>query len=176
MNAEKNHLVRAAVLDDAPSILSIFQQGDPFAVAANRQDSIGLLDVMEWLENTSDKHPMLVVEAHGEVVAWCSLEPFYGLPAFDKASEFSLYVAPDYQQKGLGKQLVHYVSQHQADIGFTHLIAFIYASNTRSQGFFASQGFVQWGLLPNIAQNGNLKESIHLFGKEFSEPDLVSQS
>ncbi|MFI8620314.1 GNAT family N-acetyltransferase [Marinomonas sp. NPDC078689] len=170
MNTKQSHFIRAAVLDDAPAILAIFQQGDPFAVTANRQDCIGLLDVMEWLETATDKHPMLVIEAHGEVLAWCSLEPFYGLPAFDKASEFSLYVAPEHQHRGLGKQLIHYLSQHQDDIGFTHLIAFIYASNVRSQGFFAKQGFEQWGLLPNIAQNGSVKEDIHLFGKEFSEP------
>ncbi|WP_133011598.1 GNAT family N-acetyltransferase [Marinomonas flavescens] len=167
MNAEKRHLIRAAVLEDAPAILSIFQQGDPFAVATNRQDSIGLIDIMEWLENTSDKYPMLVIVVQDEVVAWCSLEPFYGLPAFDRASEISLYVAPEYQHKGLGKQLIQHLEHHQTSIGFTHLIAYIYASNYASQRFFTRQGFEQWGLLPNIAQNDAITEDVHLLGREF---------
>lgn len=159
--------IRRAILDDAPAILSIFQQCDLFDSTGHRQLSIGLLDIMDWLENATDKHPMLVLEEQDEVIAWCSIEPFYGLPAFDSASEISLYVLPTQHRKGIGSTLFHYLETKHHYIGFTHLIAYIYASNLESQGFFKRQGFEQWGLLPNIAQNEQIKEDVLILGREF---------
>lgn len=167
MSTSHSKGIRLAELDDAPAILSIFQDSDLFASTGHRQDNIGLIDVMDWLESVTDKHPMLVLEEQDKVIAWCSVEPFYGLPAFDSACEISVYVSPDCQRKGIGTQLLQYLETKRAKLGFTHLVAYIYASNLDSQGFFTRQGFDQWGLLPNIAQNEQIKEDVLLLGREF---------
>jgi len=159
--------IRTAELDDAPHILSIFQLCDPFANRIQRNDNINLIDVMDWLESVTDKHPMLVYEENHSVIAWCSIEPFYGLPAFDGASEISLYVLPEWQGSGIGTCIFQYLESRQTEIGFTHLIAYIYSSNLSSQGFFKRQGFEQWGLLPNVAQGEQIKEDVYLLGREF---------
>ena len=159
--------IRLATLDDAPAILSIFQHCDLFATKGRRQQHVNLIDVIDWIDSITGAHPMLVCEKQGKVIAWCSLEPFYGLPAFDAASEISLYVHPEEQGKGVGTQLIQYLETQRTDLAFNHLIAYIYASNVESQGFFKRQGFEQWGLLPNIAQSEGVKENVLLFGKEF---------
>ncbi|QUX95275.1 N-acetyltransferase [Marinomonas sp. CT5] len=160
--------IRLAELDDAPAILDIFQRCDLFATTGRRQDNISLIDIIDWLENTSDRHPMLVLEEQGEAIAWCSIEPFYGLPAFDRACEISLYVTPHWQGKRIGSQLFQYLEANRSVLGFSHLVAYIYASNLTSQGFFTRQGFEQWGLLPNIAQNEQIKEDVFILGREFN--------
>ncbi|WP_239544010.1 GNAT family N-acetyltransferase [Marinomonas foliarum] len=159
--------IRLANLDDAPVILSIFQHCDPFAIKGRRQQHINLIDVMDWIESITGTHPMLVLEEQGKVIAWCSLEPFYGLPAFDAASEISLYVHPEEQGKGVGTQLIQYLETQRTELGFTHLVAYIYASNIESQSFFKRHGFEQWGLLPNIAQSEQVKEDVLILGREF---------
>lgn len=159
--------IRTATLDDAPQILAIFQQCDPFTDGIPRIHNIGLIDAMDWLDTATDKHPMLVFEENHQVIAWCSIEPFYGLPAFDGASEISLYVSPEWQTNGIGTQIFQYLESHRNQIGFTHLVAYIYSSNLNSQGFFKRQGFEQWGLLPNIAQGEHIKEDVYLLGREF---------
>lgn len=167
MSPHPRREVRLAELEDAPAILEIFQRCDLFATSGHRQDHIGLIDVMDWLESVTDNHPMLVLEEQGKVIAWCSVEPFYGLPAFNTACEISVYVFPDSQGKGIGTQLFQYLETNRPTLGFTHLIAYIYASNLDSQSFFTRQGFEQWGLLPNIAQNEQIKEDVFLLGREF---------
>jgi phosphinothricin acetyltransferase len=159
--------IRTAVLDDAPHIFTIFQQCDSLEQTIRQYQGIGLVDVIDWIESTTDKHPFLVIEYQGDAIAWCSIEPFYGLPAFDCASEISLYVSPTYQRQGLGRQLITHIENHRVDIGFSHLVAYVYESNTSSQGFFARQGFEQWGLLPNIAQDEGITEDVLLLGREF---------
>ena len=168
MSLGKSKGIRLAELDDAPAILDIFQRCDLFATTGRRQDNISLIDIIDWLENITDRHPMLVLEEQGEAIAWCSIEPFYGLPAFDSACEISIYVSPNWQGKGVGGQLLRYLETNRLELGFTHLVAYIYASNLESQGFFKRQGFDQWGLLPNIAQNQQMKEDVLLMGKEFT--------
>lgn len=163
--------IRTAELDDAPHILSIFQLCDPFAESTQRPPNISLIDVIDWLENATDKHPMLVFEEAENIIAWCSIESFYGLPAFDTAAEISLYVLPQWQAKGIGKKLIQYLEMQQASIGFTHLVAYIYASNTKSQTFFEKQAFQQWGSLPKIAQQRNVKEDVYLYGKTYDVSD-----
>ena len=167
MSPSHSREIRLAVLDDAPAILDIFQHCDLFASTGHRQDNIGLIDVMDWLESVTDNHPLLVLEEQGNVIAWCSVEPFYGLPAFDTAYEISIYVSPNRQGKGIGTQLFQYLEANRPELGFTHLVAYIYASNLDSQGFFTRQGFDQWGLLPNIAQNEQIKEDVFILGREF---------
>ncbi|WP_421850719.1 GNAT family N-acetyltransferase [Marinomonas sp.] len=167
MFVNQSRVIRLAELEDAPAILEVFQRCDQFASSGHRQDNIKLIDVLDWLENVTDNHPMLVIEERGSVIAWCSVEPFYGLPAFDSACEISFYVSPNRQRKGIATQLFQYLEMNRSELGFTHLVAYIYASNLESQGFFTRQGFDQWGLLPNIAQNEQIKEDVFILGREF---------
>ncbi|MBJ7539127.1 GNAT family N-acetyltransferase [Marinomonas transparens] len=167
MPLQHGRSIRHAVLDDAPAILSVFQSCNLFFSPRHRQDHISLIEVMDWLENVTDKHPMLVLEQQGNLIAWCSIEPFYGLPAFDSACEISLYVSPTYQRSGVGRDLFHHLEAQRKVLGFTHLVAYIYASNLESQGFFQRQGFDEWGVLPNIAQNEGITEDVYLLGREF---------
>jgi phosphinothricin acetyltransferase len=167
MPMNHSRVIRPAMLVDAPVILDIFQQCDLFASTGYRQDNINLIDVMDWLESVTDKHPLLVLEEQGIVIAWCSVEAFYGLPAFDTACEISFYVLPNWQGKGIATQLFRHLETHRTELGFTHLIAYVYSSNFNSQGFFKRQGFDEWGLLPNIAQNENITEDVYLLGRQF---------
>jgi L-amino acid N-acyltransferase YncA len=167
MTMNHSRVIRPAMLVDAPVILDIFQQCDLFASTGYRQDNINLIDVMDWLESVTDKHPLLVLEEQGIVIAWCSVEAFYGLPAFDTACEISFYVLPNWQGQGIATQLFRHLETHRTELGFTHLIAYVYSSNFNSQGFFKRQGFDEWGLLPNIAQNENITEDVYLLGRQF---------
>nr|WP_264193986.1 GNAT family N-acetyltransferase [Marinomonas algarum] len=158
-------------IDDVPALLDIFQQCEaeaaPATNSADHDKGICLLDVLDWQESSSARHPLLVVERQGEVIAWCALEPFYGLPAFDLALEISLYVMPAWQGCGVGQAVFRYIVAHRDEIVFTHLVAYVYASNVNSRTFFSRQGFEQWGRLPRIARHQGVQEDVLLLGRIF---------
>ncbi|MBR7888993.1 N-acetyltransferase [Marinomonas sp. A79] len=160
--------IRRSEWDDVPALLDVYQQGNASNFVADSRQTIGLLEVMDWQEASSDRHPLLVVEHQGELIAWCSLEPFYGLPAFDRALEVSLYVLPKWQGHGLGKQFLQHLDCHHADIGFTHLVAYLYATNHHSLALFTGQRFEQWGRLPSIASHNGVAEDVLLLGRIYS--------
>ena len=175
-NRETQTYIRLAVLDDAPAIYSIFQSTTP-ADTTNRRNGIGLADVVDWIESATEQQPLFVLEQgslnkdtleqNRQLQAWCSLAPFYGLPAFNKTLEISLYVSPENQRNGLGKLLFHHIEAQQKALGFTHLIAYIYGSNLGSIGFFKKQGFEQWGFLPSVAESEGSQEDVVLLGRRF---------
>ncbi|MEO9655433.1 N-acetyltransferase family protein [Marinomonas sp.] len=164
MSSLNNGSIRSALLDDAPAILEAYKASDSFSSLHARENQISLLDVLDWLENASDKHPLLVFEYDSRVVAWCSVEPFYGLPAFDSASEVSLYVLPDWQGFGVGQRLLNYVQEQKKHLALTHLLAYVYGNNTKSKIFFEKQGFAVWGYLPNIARGPSACGDVCLYG------------
>ena len=167
MKMRKEWRIREAKLEDAPVILTILNQA--FS-QQGQTPCFGLLDICEWLENTSPQRPFLVAESLQEVVAWCSLQAFYGLPAFDQALEISLYVENQHQGCGLGHDLLRHIEIRAKHFGFTHLIAHIYSSNLNSRHFFEKHPFTLWGKLPNIAQPNpqQAKQDLYILGKEYS--------
>lgn len=167
-----NFTIRWAELNDAPDLLAIFH-GD-FGSQSKSDESnspkkgTNLIDAVDWIERMTDKYPLFVMEQYGEVIAWCSIEPFYGLAAFDETCEVSLYVRPSYQQKGVGTQLLGYLTNQRHLLSFSRLIAYVFESNLGSRVFFEKQGFEQWGKLPGVAKHEFGQEDVYLYGKLFS--------
>ncbi|RNF52381.1 N-acetyltransferase [Marinomonas hwangdonensis] len=160
-------MVRRAELDDAPSILAIFC-GEQAHSGKSRYKDVNLIDVIDWIERMTDRHPLFVMAQQGEIIAWCSIEPFYGLAAFDETCEVSLYVKPAYQQNGVGTQLLGYLMDQHLALCFTRLIAYVFESNLSSRVFFEKQGFEQWGKLPGVARHEFGQEDVYLYGKLLS--------
>lgn len=167
MSPPVGYQLRRASIEDAPEILAIYQKSDPYALSTHLHSGITLLDVMDWLDASSDSRPMLVMIDDHDLIAWCSIEPFYGLPAFDGAVEISVYVLPEFQGKGIGSVFLRYLEEHQDALGFHHLVAYVFASNNAGRRFFLNNRFEQWGFLPNIAQHNGQGESVYIYGREY---------
>ncbi|MCV2403297.1 GNAT family N-acetyltransferase [Marinomonas sp. C2222] len=181
MDCKNIGCIRPAKLEDAPDILAIYLEIDPFRKDVSKHKNINLVDVIDWIESATKQKPLLVIdsfyidkensispkEKKGKVAGWCSVEAFYGLPAFDNAREVSFYVSSEYQRLGVASALFDHLITNRHEIGFSHLVAYVYAENTKSLNFFSKQGFEEWGLLPDIAQIERNKQSVHLLGKVF---------
>ncbi|SBS26457.1 Putative phosphinothricin acetyltransferase YwnH [Marinomonas aquimarina] len=157
--------VRPASIEDAPMILSIFLESE---AQADVKGGINLISVMEWIENATEQHPLWVQESAGQIVGWCSLERFYGLPALDGAVEIALYIAAAYQRQGCGHWLLNHIAQQAAQMGIHTLVAYILGSNQKSNHFFMKNGFQEWGCLPNVVRSAGLKGDLKLLGRQLS--------
>lgn len=167
MDQNREPILRLASIEDAPSVLAIYQAGDEFSISGDRYKDIGLADVVGWIESATEARPLLVVTLDDALIAWCAIEPFYGLPAFDATAEISLYVVPEWQGKGIGKRFITYLDAQKEHLAFSHLVAYVYARNTQSVRFFLGQNFKQWGHLPSVASFAGKHEDVLLLGRDF---------
>ena len=93
---------------------------------------------------------------------WIGLSSFYGgRPAYDATAEVSMYVAPDFQSKGVGRALMKQMIEACPRFGVTTLLGMYFDHNTASRKLCAALGFEQCGHMERIA---NLDGEIRVTG------------
>jgi phosphinothricin acetyltransferase len=113
------------------------------------------------------------MEDRQRVVGWLSLQMFYGRPAYQATTEVSVYVAPDCQGQGIGRQLAEYAIAQCPTLGITTLLCFIFGHNQPSLKLFQRLGFQQWGCLPQVAELDGIQRDLVMLGYKVP-PDAVA--
>ena len=100
---------------------------------------------------TSAGLPFFIATENGEVVGYCYLSLYRERCAYRFTLEDSIYIAPDFQKKGIGKMLLFRALTWAEEHGFRQLVAVIGNSeNTASIGLHRSAGFSHVGTLKSV--------------------------
>lgn len=96
-------------------------------------------------------YPYVAALADGELVGYAYASSYRPRPGYRYTVEDSVYVAPDWQGHGIGRQLLAAVIEATTVLGYRQMIAVIGGSeNTASIALHAALGFSHVGLLPAI--------------------------
>lgn len=95
-------------------------------------------------------YPIYVVETERNLIGWGSLSPFHPKEAYRLTGEFSIYLAPEFQGKGVGNLLLQHLCQCAQMLGYHSLIGLITATNSVSLGLAKKHGFLQVGCLHEV--------------------------
>jgi L-amino acid N-acyltransferase YncA len=146
-------LVRDATADDLPAIVTIYNAAIPGRVATADTELVTVESRKDWFaKHESERRPLWVAEIDGEVVAWIGLSSFYGgRPAYDATAEVSMYIAPAYQNRKLGRELMNRMIAACPRLGVTALLAMFFDHNIASRRLCEAMGFAQVGHLQRIA-------------------------
>ncbi|AIL31929.1 GNAT family N-acetyltransferase [Basilea psittacipulmonis] len=155
-----------ATTDDLPRVLEIYNQTIACRYITSDLAPVSMADRQEWFDShlNDDKHPIWVVKTDEKVVGWCSFSVFYGRVAYAQTVEVSIYLDSQYQQKGLGSQVIEFLKSQMSTRGIKTLLAFIFKGNQPSINCFLKNGFEIWGDLPNIADMQTHHESLCILG------------
>jgi L-amino acid N-acyltransferase YncA len=86
-------------------------------------------------------HPWLVAEVDGEVVGYASSSPFRARPAYRWTVETGVYLAPEAQGRGIGRQLMAGLIELLTKQGFAAVVAGITLPNPASVALHERLGF-----------------------------------
>jgi len=157
--------MRNATEKDLPRIVGIYNSTVPTRLATADTEPVSVESKRPWfLAHTPGRHPILVHEEAGEVIAWVSFQPFYGRPAYDHTAEISIYLAPEARGKGLGKRLLREAMDMTPSLGIKTLLGFIFSHNEPSIRLFRGFGFEDWAMLPDIAEMDGREYSLSILG------------
>lgn len=162
--------MRLAAEHDLPAIVAIYNSAVP-----TRQSTADMVEVtvesrVEWFrQHDPRKHPLLVHEEEGHVAAWVSFQAFYGRPAYHHTAEISIYIAPDFRGKGLGRKLLAEALEMIESLDIKTVIGFIFSHNEPSIRLFTSFGFKTWGKLPHVAEMDGREYSLSILGKRLDK-------
>ena len=93
----------------------------------------------------------LVGELDGRIAGYAYVGPYRPRSAYRFSVEDSIYVAPDFHRRGVGRVLLAELIGRATALGYRQMVAVIGDSaNYGSIGVHAAQGFVRVALLPAI--------------------------
>ena len=134
---------RPASPDDAPILAQIYNEGIEDRVGTFETRPRTMQDVATWFDG---KHPIIVVESDGEIVAFASTSSYRSRDCYAGIAEFSVYVARRVRGQGAGTVAMRALLDAVKPAGIWKLVSRIFVENHASRRLMASMGFREVGI------------------------------
>jgi phosphinothricin acetyltransferase len=146
-------MIRNATPQDAEAIAAIYNHAVTATTAIWNETIVDAENRRAWLVGRiADGFPVLVAQQGEVVIGYASYGPWRAFEGFRETVEHSVYVAPDAQGAGIGRELMRALIRQAKDDGLHVMIAGIEAGNKGSIRLHQSLGFTQTGLMPQVGQ------------------------
>jgi len=162
--------IRDALKQDLVQIVEIYNSNIPSHLATADIKPITVESRLQWFaDHSPQQYPLWVVENEDQqIIGWLGFQCFYGRIAYQKTAELSIYIHLDYQQQGIGKQLLEKAIEEGSKLGLKVLLGFIFAHNKASLKLFTKYDFTEWGYLPQVAELGDVERDLVIMGRKIS--------
>ena len=146
-----NVIIRNANVEDLPQILEIVNHAILHTTSNYLYEVQTLENQLQWFEEKKSKQfPIIVADYNGTAVGFGTYGTFREKIGYQFTVEHSVYVAPEFIGKGIGKQLLLALIVLAKDEGYHTMIGGIDAANTGSIDFHRKFGFVETGILKEV--------------------------
>lgn len=146
-------LIECTLAQQGKAIQAIFNQVILHSTALYEYQPRTEADMQRWFANKAlGRYPVLgCVDAAGELLGFASYGPFRDKPANRFTLEHAIYVAEAARGQGIGRLLLQALVQRATNEGYHTLIAAIDTENLSSIYLHESAGFIQVGVLREVA-------------------------
>ncbi|WP_276643944.1 GNAT family N-acetyltransferase [Siccibacter turicensis] len=144
-------IVRHASEQDCSAIATIYNHAVVHTAAIWNDKTVDAKNRVEWLAlRRNAGYPVLVMEDDGAVVGYASFGDWRAFDGFRHTVEHSVYVHPDHQGKGIGRQLMVQLIDEARAIGKHVMVAGIETQNVASIALHQSLGFAITAQMPQV--------------------------
>jgi phosphinothricin acetyltransferase len=132
-----------AQIGDAAAIAAIYNEGIADRIATFETELRSAEQIAIWFDK---RHPLVVVEGDGGVLAFASSSPYRDRACYAGIAGFSVYVARRHRGTGAGRVALAALIDAATQAGFWKLVSRIFPENTASLALMAQMGFRQVGV------------------------------
>jgi phosphinothricin acetyltransferase len=140
-------------LSDAGAIARIYSEGIADRIATFETEPRSAADVERVLRERDARHPAVVAERDGRVVAFAWTATYRPRACYDQVAEFSVYVGREARGTGCGREVLLALIDAAAAAGLHKLVSRIFPENRASRALCRSVGFREVG---TYARHGRL--------------------
>jgi phosphinothricin acetyltransferase len=140
------YALRLAAADDAAAICRIYNHGIEDRVATLETETRTPEERRQWLRARGPRHPVVVAEVDGAVVAWGSLNPYSARDAYRHVADFSIYVDRGWRGKGAGRALLARLIELAREIGYHKMVLSAFPTNEAGMALYQKLGFRTVGI------------------------------
>lgn len=137
--------IRPARREDASALLAIYA---PYITDSTVSFELTVPTEAEFaarIEQISQSYPYLVCEADGEIAGYAYAAPFAERAAYQHSADLSLYIAPNYKRRGIGRMLYDALFEALRRQGVHMVYAVITGENEDSLRMHTALGFSEVG-------------------------------
>jgi len=138
--------LRAAVEADAAAICEIYNQGIDDRLATLETERRTPEERRQWLKARGPRHPVIVAENDGRVLAWGSLNPFNPRDAYRHIADFSIYVERAERGRGVGRVVLARLIELAREHDFHKLVLSAFPFNAAGMALYEKLGFRTVGI------------------------------
>ena len=138
--------IRPATEADAEAICIIHNQGIVDRTATLDTALKTPAERRQWLRDREARHPVVVADADGSVVAWGSLNRFNPRDAYDHVADFSVYVERGHRGNGLGTMILGRLIGLAREHGYHKMVLAALARNEAGVALYTRAGFSRVGI------------------------------
>lgn len=120
-----DHEIRTVTLEDAPQLLAIYSYYVENTAITFEYESPTLEEFRSRIANTLKKYPYLCISQGDKILGYAYAGPFRTRAAYQWAAEMTIYLAPDAQKRGLGREIYESLEQRLREMGILNLYACI---------------------------------------------------
>lgn len=144
-------IIRHASKEDCAAIGEIYNHAVVHTAAIWNDTTVDIENRIAWFEaRTLMGYPVLVSEENSVVTGYASFGDWRAFDGFRHTVEHSVYVHPDHQGKGIGRELMKALIGEARNIGKHVMVAGIEAQNHGSIHLHKTLGFVITGQMPQV--------------------------
>ena len=140
---------RPATPEDTAAIARIYNQGIDERVATFETRHRAADDILGWL---GGRHPVVVVEDGGAVVAFASASTYRPRECYAGIAEFSVYVERSARGRGAGRLAMEALLAACERAGFWKLVSRVFVENAASRALLGALGFREVGIYEKHGQ------------------------
>ncbi len=133
--------VRPAIEADAAAIGEIYNQGIDDRLATLETERRTPEERRQWLKSRGPRHPVIVAEDDGRVIAWGSLNPFNPREAYRHVADFSIYVERGYRGRGTGRVVLTRLVELAREHGYHKMVLSAFPFNAAGMALYERLGF-----------------------------------
>ena len=137
--------LRPAVESDLTAINDIYNYYVLHSTCTYQEEPEPLPGRRQWFHDHDPRHPIIVAEHENDVVGWGSLSPYHHRSAYRNTVENSVYVHPEWHQRGIGSALLQDLIRQAKMLDYHAIIAAIDADQTKSVRLHAKFNFEEVG-------------------------------
>ena len=143
-------MIREVTIHDAAAIAAIYNDYVLHTTVSFETEPLTTEAMRDRIAHIAADYPYFVAEEEGVVTGYCFTHPWKDRAAYCHTLETTVYLSPQSQNRGLGKQLMQRLIDECRHRGYRALIACITGNNEISRAFHARLGFIQVSLFKEV--------------------------